>query len=159
MFKKKYFKSSGFTIMELIVVIAIIGTLSTIVSVGVTQYIARGKDSAIKANVSQIYTYGITYAEKNGNYNSFCTDLKVADILQKIGDISPNYLGCWCDTVDCADVSNSWCVMAQMQEMATTTSSGEPTTQQLFYCADSSGSRGIDTCLGAICQTNYTINQ
>ena len=45
-------KSKGFTIIELIVVIAIIAVLATIVLVNVTQYINRGKDAAIKGNLS-----------------------------------------------------------------------------------------------------------
>ena len=39
-------KQKGFTIIELIVVIAIIAILAAIVMVNVTQYINKGKDAA-----------------------------------------------------------------------------------------------------------------
>ena len=45
-------KSKGFTIIELLVVIAIIAVLAAIVLVNVTQYINKGKDAAIKGNLT-----------------------------------------------------------------------------------------------------------
>jgi type IV pilus assembly protein PilA len=44
----------GFTIIELIVVIVIIAILSVIVTASVVQYIKKGKDAAIKEQISQI---------------------------------------------------------------------------------------------------------
>mgnify|MGYP001598128941 CR=1 FL=1 len=49
-------KNKGFTIIELIVVIAIIAVLAAIVLVNVTQYIAKSRDAAIKGNMSTIAT-------------------------------------------------------------------------------------------------------
>jgi prepilin-type N-terminal cleavage/methylation domain-containing protein len=49
-------KQKGFTIIELIVVIAIIAVLAAIVLVNVTQYIAKSRDAAIKGNMATIAT-------------------------------------------------------------------------------------------------------
>ncbi|OGZ69543.1 MAG: hypothetical protein A3F47_00960 [Candidatus Staskawiczbacteria bacterium RIFCSPHIGHO2_12_FULL_38_11] len=49
-------KSKGFTIIELLVVVAIIAVLAAIVLVNVTQYIAKGKNASIKGNMSTIRT-------------------------------------------------------------------------------------------------------
>ena len=46
--------SKGFTIIELIVVIAIIAVLAGIVLVNVTSYINKGKDAAVIANMRTI---------------------------------------------------------------------------------------------------------
>lgn len=46
-------KLSGFTIIELIVVIAIIAVLAAIVTNAVTKYINKAKDEQIKANLAQ----------------------------------------------------------------------------------------------------------
>jgi prepilin-type N-terminal cleavage/methylation domain-containing protein len=54
-------KSKGFTIIELIVVIAIIAVLAAIVLVNVTQYIAKGRDSAIKGDMSTIMANSAVY--------------------------------------------------------------------------------------------------
>ncbi|MCX6723596.1 MAG: prepilin-type N-terminal cleavage/methylation domain-containing protein [Candidatus Staskawiczbacteria bacterium] len=68
-------KSKGFTIIELIVVIAIIAVLAAIVLVNVTGYISKGKDAAIKANLTSLVTNGATYYDQCGsNYlNVNCT--------------------------------------------------------------------------------------
>lgn len=59
-------KSKGFTIIELIVVIAIIAVLAGIVTSNVVSYIGRARDAKVKANVSQIAKQmQIYYAEHN----------------------------------------------------------------------------------------------
>ena len=47
-------KSKGFTIIELIVVIAIIAILASIVLVNVTSYINKAKDAKIKSDIANI---------------------------------------------------------------------------------------------------------
>lgn len=64
---------TGFTIIELIVVVAIIAVLAAIVLVNITSYINKGKNAAIKGNLSSIMTNAIVYFDNNGNYTSFCT--------------------------------------------------------------------------------------
>jgi len=54
-------KNKGFTIIELIVVIAIIAVLAAIVLVNVTQYIAKSRDAAIKGNMATISTNAAVY--------------------------------------------------------------------------------------------------
>lgn len=49
-------KQKGFTIIELIVVIAIIAVLAAIVLINVTTYINKSKDASIKANLHTIQT-------------------------------------------------------------------------------------------------------
>jgi len=66
-------KQKGFTIIELIVVIAIIAVLAAIVLVNVTQYIAKGKDSSVKGNMSSMVTIAAAYFD---NHTSSYTDLE-----------------------------------------------------------------------------------
>ena len=54
-------KQKGFTIIELIVVIAIIAVLAAIVLVNVTLYIAKSRDAAIKGNMATIATNAAVY--------------------------------------------------------------------------------------------------
>lgn len=78
-------KSKGFTIIELIVVIAIIAVLAAIVLVNVTQYINRGKNAAIEGNMAGILTDGADYFNTNGNYGTnatgVCQNTTVASAL------------------------------------------------------------------------------
>lgn len=64
----------GFTIIELIVVIAIIAILAAIVLLNVTQYINKGKDAAIKSNFYTIFTNSALYFNTNYNYINFLSN-------------------------------------------------------------------------------------
>lgn len=64
-------KSKGFTIIELIVVIAIIAVLAAIVLVNVTGYINKSKNAAIKGNMSTIMTNAATFFDSVTSYNGF----------------------------------------------------------------------------------------
>lgn len=62
---------TGFTIIELLVVVAIIAVLAAIVLVNVTQYINKGKDAAIKGNMATILTNMAVHYDTSGNYIAF----------------------------------------------------------------------------------------
>ena len=68
-------KSKGFTIIELLVVVAIIAVLASIVLVNVTQYIAKGKDAAIKGNLATILTNAAVFydVQPSSTYVGFTT--------------------------------------------------------------------------------------
>jgi len=66
-------KQKGFTIIELIVVIAIIAVLAGIVLVNVTGYINKGRDAAIQGNLTSLLTNAATYFDTNSNYSGVCT--------------------------------------------------------------------------------------
>lgn len=61
-------KSKGFTIIELLVVVAIIAVLAAIVLVNVTGYINQGKNAAIKGNLSTVLTNAAVWFDTNGSY-------------------------------------------------------------------------------------------
>ncbi len=64
-------KQKGFTIIELLVVVAIIAVLAAIVLVNVTGYINQGKSAAVKGNMSTMLTNGAVYYDAKGNYTAF----------------------------------------------------------------------------------------
>ena len=69
-------KQRGFTIVELIVVVAIIAILASIVMVSVSQYIGGARDAAVKGNLSQLPTLATQWIV-NGNssdYSGFFDD-------------------------------------------------------------------------------------
>ena len=68
-------RSKGFTIIELLVVVAIIAVLAAIVLINVTSYIAKGKDAAIKGNLATILINGAVFydAASPSTYVGFIT--------------------------------------------------------------------------------------
>jgi prepilin-type N-terminal cleavage/methylation domain-containing protein len=69
--------SGGFTLIELIVSIAIIAVLSAIILFSVSEYIGKGKDANISGNLSVLIPAGEVYynqenATAGDGYNGFC---------------------------------------------------------------------------------------
>jgi len=62
----------GFTIIELIVVVAIIAILAAVVMFGVTQYINKSKIAAVKVELDQISKAAVIYYGENGSMANFC---------------------------------------------------------------------------------------
>ena len=127
-------KQKGFTIIELIVVIAIIAVLAAIVLVNVTSYINKGKDAAIKGNLSSAMTNGAVYFDSNGNYTAFCatqtaTTLAAADAAWGTGGTAAI---CLANTsVDgTTPIGGQWCACKQ-----------EKVDTAKYFCVDSSGKK------------------
>ena len=117
----------GFTIIELIVVIAIIAVLATIVMINVTGYIAKSKDAAIKGNMQTIASsaagiYDSYKAYNSAAANSVCgspTGLNViAQITNSLSNGAPS----------CQNNTGSWCMCANLLTVSGNT-----------YCVDSTG--------------------
>ena len=66
-------KNKGFTLIELIIVIVIIAILSAVILFSITQYINKGKDSNISANLAVLIPAGeVYYNSYNSTYKDFC---------------------------------------------------------------------------------------
>ena len=63
-------KNIGFTLIELVVVIAVIVILSAIILFTINQYINKGKDSNIKGNLAVLVASGEVYYNGSGD-NSY----------------------------------------------------------------------------------------
>lgn len=116
-------KQKGFTIIELIVVIAIIAVLASIVLVNVTQYINKSKDANIKGNLGTIQTQAsalaadannsITAATLNANATISAAETQIASYNGGTAvSIISNGTGDWCiQSPLVTDTANSpWCV-------------------------------------------------
>jgi len=119
-------KSKGFTIIELIVVIAIIAVLAAIVLVNVTQYIAKGKDSSIKGNMSSMATIAAAYFDDPLHTSSF-TGL-ASDPAFNAGVIAIEGAN-GTNNVTTNVISSAWCVQTKMNDSTN-------------WCVDYSGYKG-----------------
>ena len=137
----------GFTLIEIVVVIVIMLILEAIVFVAVSKYDSKGKNSAIKANLSSLCTMGTAYFEKNKNYDNFCFSDEGANPIRPALLVAGGELICECDTTSC-DLATKWCACSKELE-----SSGA------VFCVDSSGVKkevsGLgcnDICSAGACQ-------
>ena len=120
-------KLKGFTIIELIVVIAIIAVLATIVLVNVTGYINKGKDAAIKGNLSSLLTNSAVWLDTNAVYTGF-----KANTATGCGVAGPIALAITAagGTLVCGETATAWCGC-----------SVEKVDSAKFYCVDSTGAK------------------
>jgi len=117
-------KQKGFTIIELIVVIAIIAVLAAIVLVNVTSYIAKGKVAAIKGNMATLTTNAAAYYDTHlSSFGGFSDDTATgcagsinAAITNAAGTLScavkssDNSAWCGCSTTPGDTLGNTFCV-------------------------------------------------
>ena len=141
-------KQKGFTIIELLVVVAIIAVLAAIVLVNVTSYITKGKDAAARGNLATALTNAAVYYDTNGNYDDWITNgtgsagdptwLSVYNALNNAGYT----LTTSCDVANCAATSTAWCAMFTLKASTNT------------YCVDSTGNKtekAGGTCAAGVC--------
>ena len=108
----------GFTIIELIVVIAIIAVLASIVLANVTKYIGKGRDAAIKGQVSQIRSAATDFFSTNSTYSGMCSSsTSCANAKSNIatlgGSTGDNYnisANTYCMDFKLSDKTTLWCV-------------------------------------------------
>lgn len=68
-------KEKGFTLIELMIVVAIIGILAAIAIPNFMRYQAKAKQSEAKGNLGSIYTSLVTYYSENDAYTGTITAL------------------------------------------------------------------------------------
>jgi prepilin-type N-terminal cleavage/methylation domain-containing protein len=148
----------GFTIIELIVVIAIIAILAAIVIINITAYIQKAKVAAINATLDQISKAAAAYYATNGSYAGFCgtnSDCGAAENdgspdFQKFCNALANLLGpggkssCWDSNnfTDSTSTSNVVCAPSEWEWVAEIPPGGHTS---LLPCIDSTGSKGSGT--------------
>ena len=131
-------KSKGFTIIELLVVVAIIAVLTGIVLVNVTQYINRGKDSSIKGNLSTILINSAVFFDTNASYSGLCSSTGVTAPQAAITSAG----GASTCTVNSAN--SAWCACSTLK-----------VTSGNVFCVDSTGYKKetTSTCASACINT------
>ncbi|OGZ79477.1 MAG: hypothetical protein A2358_04330 [Candidatus Staskawiczbacteria bacterium RIFOXYB1_FULL_37_44] len=140
----------GFTLIELIVTMAIIAVLSGIILFSVTQYINKGKDSNVAGNLAVLVPAGEVYYNGNNNsYQDFCDPIKTSVVKNAISQMPKNPAGnCYDESKNPAGI----CCYAESQAWA---ACGQKfTDKNLAFCVDS---RGVKTDINsADCKSSIT---
>jgi prepilin-type N-terminal cleavage/methylation domain-containing protein len=151
----------GFTIIELIVVIAIIAVLAAIVLVNVTSYINKGKDAAAKGNLTTAITNAAVFydtlttatpAGGGGTYVGFNTAAGTGAALYTTvysAVLASGYaaadIASSCDVAACGANSSKWCMSVKLKAPAVSGS---------YFCVDTTGKKAegtTATCASGVC--------
>jgi prepilin-type N-terminal cleavage/methylation domain-containing protein len=74
-------QNKGFTLVELLIVIVILGILATVTVFAVTGITNKGKTSACQSDAKTIQTAEEAYSANNGAYTALQSDLVAAGLL------------------------------------------------------------------------------
>ncbi|MCB1069201.1 MAG: type II secretion system protein GspG [Verrucomicrobia bacterium] len=72
-------RSAGFTLIEILLVVVIIGMLATIAAINVPKFLGQGREGKAKADVSNISTAIHAYNMVEGKYPGSLSDLMAGD--------------------------------------------------------------------------------
>jgi prepilin-type N-terminal cleavage/methylation domain-containing protein len=149
-------KNKGFTLIELLVVIAIIGILSSVVLASLSSARNKGKDVAVKSQLSSMRAQAEIFYSKDSSYASICTTdsavttgglggttgLLAATVSAEgvTTTVSTNGTVGSGSLVSCNSTADAWAVEAPLVA----------DTANAYYCVDSTGaSKGTSTVLAA----------
>ncbi|MBU1045559.1 type II secretion system GspH family protein [Patescibacteria group bacterium] len=123
-------KREGFTIVELLIVVAIIGILATIVIVSLREASDRARNTKIITNITQIRKVAEDmYIQEASGYESLCLSGALngdySDILTILENDVEKYGG---EVVSCYASRYSYCVTAQLTGSTTK-----------YFCIDEQG--------------------
>jgi len=138
----------GFTIIELIVVIAIVGVLVSTILASVTSYIGKSKDSRMKAELSEIAKGAAIYYADNGMYSGY--EDVIADLFKPVAEgsdyhFSPDENGdIYVVYAKLATSSNYWCIDSTGAKIQLE----NPPDSGIYACVSGSGGGGEE---GFVC--------
>ncbi|MBI2050091.1 MAG: type II secretion system protein [Candidatus Staskawiczbacteria bacterium] len=123
----------GFTLVEMLVVIAIIVVLASFVLYNVMQYIDKSKDATLKSNLAVLITAGeLWYDRSSSSYVGFCGSTAVAKALSEPPPVSSSDRKC-----NVNPEGTAWAVCAR-----------EFVNSAKAYCVDNKGNqKEIDSSL------------
>ena len=116
----------GFTIIEHLVVVAIIGILASIVLVSLNSARDKGRDASAKGSMSSARAAAELYFDDTGSYQDLCLDADFDALLAAAENQTAT-------TSYCNDSGGSWAASVLLRDQTTE------------YCVDSNGFAGNRT--------------
>ena len=105
----------GFTLLELIVVIAIIAILATVTMWSISSYKAKNDDAVVKAGIKTVINQAEIYNLNNGgSYANMCDPLSDSVVTAALNQIKFSAVD-FDPAVNCVDSNQDWVVWAELK--------------------------------------------
>jgi len=142
---------AGFTIIELVVVVSIIGILATIVTTNAMIYTKKARTAAETAALRRAIIVSNKYYEQYSNYDNFCSSSEVMAILNDMGGAGALFTTCDDTTTSTACQNGQWNVAFQDRGVAMCIDN-----QNQIYNDSYNTSYWRDGDTGCCCSTTYS---
>ena len=146
----KHFNKKGFTLLEILVVVALIGIMAAIVVAALSSARNGGNDAAIQGNMANMRAQGELYYTTYGNYgsnsteySSTCSSTEVASSTAGLLSVSnPGLLQFTSEFVQKLGSENTLCVVAA-NGVSWAVAVVMPSSNTKVACVDNSGTTKI----------------
>ena len=136
-------KEKGFTLIELMVVIAIIGVLTAMIILGWRTYQDRADDISIVNTMNQLASFSESIRVRDGDYSAVSTEPQFTELEDSL-PLEPSTINFVTGTDDLGRADRAYCASTTMLDGGS------------YYCVDSefnSGRFATDPCdTGLVCQ-------
>ncbi len=111
-----YYKNmkKGFTLVELMIVIVIVGILASIIIANMTSSRNRAKDSSIQQSLRELRNAGELYFNEAGTYDGICAEDNTISDAGNFGRIEDYINSNGGDEIKCLDSDSAYAVIASL---------------------------------------------
>jgi len=147
----------GFTLLELLVVVAIIGVLSAVVLASLNNARSKGSDAAVKSNLDGVRNQAAIYYDNNGSYGTLvvanaCTGANAAGSVFVLDQVIANQIksanAAGAGLQSCSNSASAYAISVQLKSSSTAAwcvDGNGKSKQETMATADQAGLNGVMT--------------
>ncbi len=136
--QQKTRRANGFTLIEMLIVMVIIGILTTLVATNLVTAQSRGRDAKRRADIKALQTAFELYYSENGSYAATCDAMATTAYLPQGVTADPSTSIPYTHQSTCQVDTTDYCICAELERGGGNATEG-PSSAQCTYA--SSGER------------------
>ena len=115
------FLKQGYTLIELLFTIAIIGILATVVVAAMSNARHKGRDAYVKSNLNNMIPQTQIVFDTHNDYSMVCADEQIARVVEETNGVCVSALEGWTLTSPLSSSTIIYCVDSEGEKLETNT--------------------------------------